>query len=51
MLVLTRKVGESIFINGQEIKVTVVGVNKGQVKLGFEAPKEIDIMREELLNK
>lgn len=48
MLVLTRKEGEALIIDGN-IKVTVLGVNKfGQYKMGVEAPKNITIDREEI---
>ena len=40
MLVLTRKMGESIIIGNEEIVVTVLGVNSGKVRLGFTAPPE-----------
>jgi len=50
MLILTRRKEESVIINGN-IKVTVLGMFRGQVRLGFEAPKEVVIMREELLEK
>jgi len=50
MLILTRRNEESIFINGN-IKVTVLGVDRGYVKLGFEAPDDVEIMREELLER
>jgi carbon storage regulator len=49
MLVLTRKVNESIVIDGC-IRVKVVGVRNGQVRLGIEAPEHIRIFREELCN-
>jgi carbon storage regulator len=48
MLVLSRKAGQKIVINGN-ITVTVVETNDGLVRLGFEAPKDIVIMRSELL--
>ena len=48
MLVLSRKPGESIIING-DIKITVVQTKGNQVKVGIEAPKETKIYREELL--
>jgi len=48
MLILTRRKEESIIING-DIKITVLGTDRGVVKLGFEAPSEVIIMREELL--
>ena len=47
MLVLTRKLGETIRI-GDQIKVTVLEVRAGQVKLGIEAPTEIKVHREEV---
>jgi len=48
MLVLTRKLGERIVIDGQ-ITVTVVEVQGRQIRLGIEAPREIPIKRAELL--
>lgn len=50
MLILTRKVGESITI-GQDIKVKIVSVDQGQVKLGFDAPVDVPIFRDELITK
>ncbi|GGF31294.1 carbon storage regulator [Halobacillus andaensis] len=47
MLVLNRKSGESVRI-GDEISVKVVSVEGGQVKLGIEAPKHVDIHRQEV---
>lgn len=47
MLVLTRKLGEIIRI-GDAIKLTVLGVRSGQVKLGIDAPPEIKVHREEI---
>ena len=46
MLTLTRAVGEVIRI-GENIEVCVVGINRGQVKLGISAPREIAIHRPE----
>ncbi len=48
MLVLTRKKDEKIII-GQDIEITVVGIDNGSVQLGISAPKEIEILRKELL--
>ncbi len=48
MLVLTRKVGERIKI-GDNVEVIILGVDGGQVKAGIHAPKEIKIMRSELV--
>lgn len=47
MLVLTRKLGESIMI-GDGIEVTVVGIEGDQIKLGIDAPKDIKIYRNEI---
>lgn len=48
MLVLTRRRGESIEI-GKDIVVTVVEIQGDKVKIGINAPKEIPVMRRELL--
>ncbi|OOF41544.1 MULTISPECIES: carbon storage regulator CsrA [Rodentibacter] len=47
MLILTRKVGESVLI-GDDISITVLSVRGNQVKLGVQAPKEISVHREEI---
>lgn len=47
MLVITRKSGESIVINGN-IEVTVVGITKDGVRLGIEAPREVQVHRREV---
>jgi carbon storage regulator len=47
MLVLSRKIGESISI-GDNINIKVVSIEKGSVKLGIDAPKNVIILREEL---
>jgi carbon storage regulator len=46
-LVLTRKVGEKIWI-GSDVCLTVVQVERGKVRLGFDAPRSVNIRREEL---
>ena len=48
MLVLARKLNESIIL-GDNIIVKVISVEKGVVKLGIDAPREISIIRSELL--
>jgi carbon storage regulator len=50
MLVLSRKNGERVRI-GQSIQVTVLECHNGRVKLGFSAPPEIPIHREELASR
>jgi carbon storage regulator len=47
MLVLTRKLGESIAID-DNIKIVVVQIKGKQVRLGIKAPKETKIHREEV---
>jgi len=47
MLILSRKKDESIIIDGN-IEVKVLEIDEGKVKLGIEAPKDIEIFREEL---
>jgi carbon storage regulator len=48
MLVLSRKIGEEIVIGG-DIRVRVVSIQGNQVRLGFIAPQEVSIKRQELL--
>lgn len=48
MLVLSRKVGERILI-GDNVVVTVLAVERGKLRLGFEAPRDVRITRKELL--
>lgn len=50
MLVLRRKVGETLLI-GDDIELVVLGVEGDRVKLGIQAPKEIEIIRKELLDE
>lgn len=47
MLVLSRKVGERVSI-GDHVKVTVVRIGPSSVRLGIEAPEDLNIVREEL---
>lgn len=47
MLVLSRKVGESLIIDG-DIEVTILNVTSDIVKVGIKAPKDIGILRKEL---
>ena len=47
MLVLSRKLGDSVFI-GDNIKVTVVCIRGDKVRLGFSAPKETTVHRHEV---
>ncbi len=47
MLVLSRKSGERILI-GDEIAITIVRIGPNTVRLGIDAPKNMNIVREEL---
>ena len=48
MLVLSRKLGEKIYI-GENICITVVDIDRGKIRLGIEAPRDVPIFRQELL--
>lgn len=48
MLVLSRKLGEKIYI-GDQICITVVDIDRGKIRLGIEAPRDVAIYRQELL--
>ena len=50
MLVLTRRLGESLIINNN-IKVTVLGVQGRQVRIGIAAPREVEVHREEVAQR
>jgi len=50
MLILTRRVGESIMI-GEDIAITVLGVQGNQVRVGVNAPKEVSVHREEIYER
>ena len=50
MLILTRKLNESIII-GDNIVVTVVEIDKGHVRLGFQAPKDVGVHRKEIYDR
>lgn len=50
MLILTRKKDESIIIDGK-IEIKIVEIEDGKIKIGIDAPKDIDIMRKELYER
>ncbi len=49
MLVLTVIEGERVCINGRETEVVLISAERGRARLGFNAPKDIPIHREEVL--
>lgn len=49
MLVLSRKLGEKLYIS-DNICITVVDIDRGKVRLGVSAPREIPVFRRELLH-
>lgn len=50
MLILTRRVGESVMI-GDEVAITVLRVKGNQVRLGVNAPKTVSVQREEIFQR
>ena len=49
MLILTRRLGEALLI-GDNVRVKVLSVRGTQVRLGIEAPRTIQVTRDEVLN-
>lgn len=50
MLVLTRKEGERIVINGGELTITILQIDGNRCRVGVEAPKGVRILRGELVD-
>lgn len=50
MLILTRRLGESVKI-GDDVTVTVMGVRGPNVRLGFTAPQDLSVHREEIYQR
>ncbi len=50
MLILTRKKDESIIINGN-IEIQIIAIEEGKVKIGINAPKDVEIHRNEVFEK
>lgn len=48
MLILTREIDQSILIMNGTIRIMVLGIERGRVKLGIAAPEDVDIVRAEL---
>lgn len=50
MLILTRKLGEGLFI-GDDIRITVIEIRGKQIRLGIEAPQNVVVLREEIYRR
>ena len=50
MLILTRRVGETVVIGG-DVDVTVLGVKGNQVRIGVKAPRDVAVHREEIYER
>ena len=50
MLVLTRNINETLVI-GDDVKIHILGVTGGQVRVGIDAPRSISVHREEIYDR
>lgn len=51
MLILTRRVGETLVIGENKTRVTVLGVRGHQVRIGVDAPRDVPVHREEVYHR
>ncbi len=49
MLILTRGIGETVTI-GHNVRVTILSVKGSQIRIGIEAPKDVRVLREEIVD-
>ena len=50
MLILTRKVTEKLMV-GDEVTLTIVGISGNQVRIGINAPRDVEVHRQEIYEK
>ena len=50
MLILTRRIGEKLVID-DNVVITVMGVKGGQTRIGIEAPRDVQVHREEIYQR
>jgi len=50
MLILSRRVGETIMV-GDDVTVTVLGINGNQIRIGIDAPRDIVVHRKEVYER
>lgn len=50
MLILTRRSGETLMV-GDEVSITILGVKGNQVRIGINAPANVDVHREEIYKR
>ncbi|HWM68439.1 MAG TPA: carbon storage regulator CsrA [Steroidobacteraceae bacterium] len=50
MLILSRRAGETVII-GKNVSVTVLGIKGNQIRIGIDAPKNIEVHREEIFKR
>ena len=50
MLILSRRINENLII-GDDIVISILGINRGQVRIGITAPKDVPVHREEVYDR